>query len=861
MLENIRLKDLQNHGLKKSTSIRPYIWKYNHYCIFEGQLAIYMIKNNSAVYTRLALLLSQKNDAHGICSNFAEVLVKESDAQFAGIYTKKKLSDNQANNHEFTLFADYPPQNYSDLIIKTDQHELMPDGKACSYNSDAPQIQRLPDFFPEIKAVHWFIPVGDDSFLHVITKKADRGMFSSSTPLFSSSDLNQLSLITERLSEIIGSPSGKGKSARKPQADPALDIFNRHVQAADNRFLKRILATVSHEIRNPFNLMNGYSNLLSETRLNDEQKHYLNVIKSSGESLFEVVFKALQFTNIYFRQVKIDPVSFSFNELLLSLEKVYAPLAQEKGIKYSCISQLERSDRFIADKTMIHYILSYLLSNALKFSNAGEITLDIKAIESTRCHDKLQFQITDTGKGFDLNNFKTMLQFFGQEDSSITRNYGGLGLGLSIANYYTELLGGTLIAESKPGYGSTFTVTLDLNRDYRELPGLLYDTLNIPPEITRKIKVLLVDDDPFQQKMGKVYLSDWNVTLAENGQQAIDFMEFQKFDIVLMDIRMPVMDGITTTIIIREKYGFDQKIVALSGEAIRESIDEALRAGMDGFISKPYDKDKLIFNILSTLDIDISKLSSSNPNSSFDLKGVAICESVLDPVILNAAGKASLMLANNITDAESLLKKHTFDFVLLQLSEGFSDSMIPVSFVRKFQPDATIIAMSDIRIDKSDEFKKNFGVDGIILQEELFTGSFFQQIKEIVMLRKLYPESLTEANDKVYQLSGIIKHIGNNPEAIKEIVETYLWFMPDHIKQFRQYSINHDARQLSNIAHSVKSIVKQFKINSILSQIEMLEHNTKNGLEEETINRMIDEVCNALELSIVQMKLDFGENK
>lgn len=818
-----------------------------------------MIKNNSAVYTRLALLLSQKNDAHGICSNFAEVLVKESDAQFAGIYTKKKLSDNQANNHEFTLFADYPPQNYSDLIIKTDQQELMPDGKACSYNSDAPQIQKLPDFFPDIKAVHWFIPVGVDSFLHVIAKKADRGMFSSSTPLFSSSDLNQLSLITERLSEIIGSPSGKGKSARKPQADPALDIFNRHVQATDSRFLKRILATVSHEIRNPFNLMNGYSNLLLETRLNDEQKQYLKVIKSSGESLFEVVFKALQFTNIYFHQVKIDPVSFSFNELLLSLEKVYAPLAQEKGIKYSCISQLERSDRFIADKTMIHYILSYLLSNALKFSNSGEIVLDIKLIESTRCHDKMQFNITDNGKGFDIKNFKTMLQFFGQEDSSITRNYGGLGLGLSIANYYTELLGGTLTAQSQPGAGSTFTITLDLIRDNRELPGLLYDTINIPGEITRKIKVLLVDDDPFQQKMGKTYLSDWNVTLAENGQQAIDFMEFQKFDIVLMDIRMPVMDGITTTIIIREKYGYDQKIVALSGEAIRESIDEALRAGMDGFISKPYDKDKLIFNILSTLDIDISKLSSSK--STFDLKGMVICDSVLNPVVMKAAGKASLMIANIPDDVEGLLKKHTFDYVILQLSDGFSDSIVPVSVVRQIQPDVTIIAMSDIRSDKSDEFKEDYGIDGIILQEELFTGNFLQQIKEVVMLNKLYPESVAEADDKVYHLSGIIQKIGNNTDALKEIVETYIWFMPDYIKQFRQYSTTHDAGQLSKIAHTVKSTVKQFRINSILTQIEMLEHNTKNGLDEETINRMIDEVCYALELSIIQMKQDFGENK
>ncbi|MDY0102518.1 MAG: response regulator [Lentimicrobium sp.] len=442
----------------------------------------------------------------------------------------------------------------------------------------------------------------------------------------------------------------------------------------------------------------------------------------------------------------------------------------------------------------------------------------------------------------------------------MTRNYGGLGLGLSIANYFTGMLEGTLTAESKPGTGSTFSVTLDLLRDNRESPDLLYDTLNVPPEITQKIKVLLVDDDPFQQKMGKVYLSDWNVTLAENGQQAIDFLETQKFDIILMDIRMPVLDGITTTIIIREKYGYDQKIVALSGESIRESIEEAFRAGMDGFISKPYDKDKLILNILSTLDIDINQQSIID-NSSFDLNGMVICDAILNPVVLNATGKASIILANNPEDANVKLKKNNFDYVIVQVSPGRSEVSVPASAVRQFQPNAAIIAMSNFSNDKNNEFTESKSIDSIVSQEELFTGNFFQKIKEIVLLKNFHPSGLTEISDKVYHLSDFIKNIGNNPDALKEIIETYLWFMPDYIKQFRQYSTTHDTRQLSNIAHSVKSITKQFRISSIHTQIEMLENNANNGLDEETINRMIDEVCNVLELSIIQMTKDFGEKQ
>lgn len=816
-----------------------------------------MSKMNHTFFTRLTLAMVSKAEIIEKCKVFAEMFVQESEARYAGFYKANSLSKNMASGVDYSILAEYPPQNSSDLKIKISLNELIPDNKPCFYQYDDSRVIQLPDFFPDEKLIHWLIPSGNSIFLHIMTPRGNRNMFGTASPFFSAADLDNIGLIAESLSEVLSNENNEVESTQKPLSDPAFDVFNRHVKTADNKFLKRILATVSHEIRNPYNLMKGFSGLLENTELTDEQKHYLKIISTSGESLFEVVHKTLQFTNIYFRQVKIDPVSFSLNDLLFSIEKLYFPLCAEKGIKFKCESDLDRNDRFIADKSLIQYILTYLLSNALKFSEKGEIKLKLKTLAAENSHFKLQFSISDNGKGFDIHKFKSMLQFFGQEDSSITRNYGGLGLGLSIAYYYTEMLGGKLTAESKAGEGSTFYLTLEIDRDHREIPEFLFNPVNLEPEITKKIKVLLVDDDPFQRKMGKEYLNDFNITLAENGQQAIDIMASEKFDIVLMDIRMPVMDGITTTILIREKYGSDQKIVALSGEAIRESIDEALRAGMDGFISKPYDKDKLILNIFSALDIDIDTLKQSDDLTE-GLVGLMICDALLNPVIQKAAGNAKLHITSDEEKAKQLLSKNRFDYIVQQCNPSASEAKIPYEELRLLHPDAALVMLSDTKPDDGLNFLKDSELDGLVLKESLFNGGFLKEIKEVVIRKKLnVPDSETD-NSKVYDLSGIMKFIGSDSAAMKEVIETYLWFMPDYIKQLKDFNVSGDGKKLTSVAHSIKSIVKQFNINSIVREIEMLEKHTVHGLDQETIKRMIEEVSLVLELSIIQLKKDFG---
>jgi signal transduction histidine kinase/CheY-like chemotaxis protein len=816
-----------------------------------------MSKINSTFFTRLSLAMASKAENIEKCKVFAEMIVQEGEARYAGFFKSGNISPDSSFAAEYSILAEYPPQNSSGLRIKINQSELIPDHQPCFYQNDDSRILKLPEFFPDEKLLHWLIPSETNSFLYILTPRGNRSMFGSVSQFFSSSDIENISLLAASISASNYKLNNDTEPIQESLTDPALDVFNRYVKAADNKFLKRILATVSHEIRNPFNLMSGYAGLLEGTELTDEQKHYLKVIRSSGESLFEVVYKALQFTNIYFRQVKIDPVSFSFSDMLFALEKLYFPMCAEKGIKLKCESDLERTDRFIADKSMIQFILSYLLSNALKFSEKGEIILKVKTLEIKNNHFVLQFSISDNGKGFDIQKFKSMLQFFGQEDSSITRNYGGLGLGLSIANYYTEMLGGKITAESKTGKGSTFYLTLELDRDHREIPDFLFNPLNLEPELTKKIKVLLVDDDPFQRKMGKEYLNDFNITLAENGQQAIDIMASEKFDIVLMDIRMPVMDGITTTILIREKYGNDQKIVALSGEAIKESIDEALRAGMDGFISKPYDKEKLIFNIFSALDINIEKLKQTD-DATEGLTGLMICDELLNPVVQKASGIAKLQISNNLHDTRQLISDTRFDYIIQQCGPAPSDIRIAADELRKQQPDAALIILSDVSHVDSSEFLKKRGLDGIVLKESLLNGEFLKEIKEVIIRKKLHVTDYESNNDNVYDLSGIKKFIGSDSSAMKEVIDTYLWFMPDYIKQLKDFNITGDEKKLSNVAHSIKSIVKQFKIDSIVNEIQMLEKHALHGLDHETIRKMIDEVSMVLELSIIQLKKDFG---
>lgn len=816
-----------------------------------------MSKINSTFFTRLALAMAAKTENIEKYKVFAEMIVQEGEARYAGFYKANTESHQLISHADYLILTDYPPQNSSELRIKINQSELIPDNQPCFYQNDDSRVMQLPDFFPDEKLVHWLIPSTKNTFLHILTPKGNRNLFGSAAPFFTSVDLDNISLIAKSFSEVLSNEKNEVEPTQEPLSELAFDVFNRQVNTHDNKFLKRILATFSHEIRNPYNLMKGFSGLLENTELSEEQKHYLKIINASGESLYEVVNKALQFINIYFRQNRIDPVSFNLNDLVSSLEKLYFPLCAEKGIKFKCESDLNRTDRFIADKRMIQYILTNLLSNALKFSEKGEIKLKVKTLASENSHHKLQFSISDNGKGFDIHKYESMLQFFSQEDSSITRNYGGLGLGLSIANCYAEMLGGKLTAESKTGEGSTFYLTLELDRDHREIRDFLFNPLNLEPELTKKIKILLVDDDPFQRKIGKEYLNDFNITFAENGQQAIDIMASEKFDIVLMDIRMPVMDGITTTMLIREKYGNDQKILALSGEAIKESIDEALRAGMDGFISKPYDKEKLIFNIFSALNINIEQLKQSD-DATEGLSGLMICDELLNPVVQKAAGIAKLQITNNLPDTIQLISDIGFDYIIQQCGPTPLDVRIAADELRKQQPDATLIILSEISHADSSELVKKRGFDGIVLKESLINGEFLKEINEVIIRKKLHIADYEKNNNTVYDLSGIKKFIGSDSDAMKEVIETYLWFMPDYIKQLKDFNITGDEKKLSNVAHSIKSIVKQFKIDSIVNEIEMLEKHALHGLDHDTIRKMIDDVSMVLELSIIQLKKDFG---
>ncbi|NTW26572.1 MAG: response regulator, partial [Lentimicrobium sp.] len=571
-----------------------------------------------------------------------------------------------------------------------------------------------------------------------------------------------------------------------------------------------MLATISHEIRNPFNLALGYTELLKETPLNDTQRNYVNIISSSSVSLFDVINKSLQFTNIYFKQLNINYQLFELRSLFEDVKKRFTFEANKKNLKFKVtISDVDEL-RIFGDKARLNDILSYLLSNAIKFTERGEVALEIniKTISEREC--LIHFSISDTGKGFDVSTIERILRYFGQEDNGISRNYGGLGLGLSIAQYLIIKMGGKLTIDSSPGIGSTFMFDLKCQIDNQHVPSYLLNLRNLNPELTAKIKILLVDDDPYQRDMGKEILKEWNLTFAENGQEAVNLLkQGAQFDLILMDIRMPVMDGITATKIIREELKSKIIIIALSGEAIRESIEESEKAGMNAFVSKPYDKEKLIYSIVSNLQIPVPKEIGPLANK---LTGIAnmqalivvskIYQLVLSGSLENSSCKFDT--AESLYEASKLINGKFYDFILLDL-DLIDNNIELISKNAK----TVIIAYTTDDADLTRKMCTDLNIDGILIKESVTAANFQSNIREIIDFRPLKQKITIQTTDRIYDLSSLQKYIGKDESGLKELINIYLDHMPTYIKQLRTALQNHDYEQLSRVAHSLKSTAKQ----------------------------------------------------
>lgn len=387
---------------------------------------------------------------------------------------------------------------------------------------------------------------------------------------------------------------------KEKEAEKAI-IKAKELAEQSVRAKELFLANMSHEIRTPMNAIIGMSDLLSQTSLSKEQIQYMDAIKTSGKNLLVLINDILDFSKIDAGKFSLEEIGFRINHTLRSVKSALQMKAQERGLDLSLNIKVSR-DVVIGDPYRLTQVLINLVNNALKFTPEGKVDLIAEIVEESDHQMKLVFAVKDTGIGIPKEKQDLIFESFTQADDSITRKYGGTGLGLTISRKLVEIQGGRMWLESTPGEGSTFYFELTYAKGEEEDLPLAVSKDSIEVASLKGTKVLLVEDNRMNQFLVKSLMDKRDVYLdiAANGQEGFEMMEINDYDLVLMDIQMPVMDGIECTRKIRTDLKGSKRripIIALTANALKGDNEIYINAGMDDYLSKPFDANVLFSKI------------------------------------------------------------------------------------------------------------------------------------------------------------------------------------------------------------------------------------------------------------------------